>query len=49
VGDVQEPEKVNDAFIETMHVGTMGGGFTVFSFHNLDVMWKYSIKKHLFS
>jgi hypothetical protein len=30
VGDVQEPEKVNDTCMKTVHAGTMDRGFTVF-------------------
>jgi hypothetical protein len=30
--DIQGPEEVNNTFMETMHVGTMDSGFTVFFF-----------------
>jgi hypothetical protein len=29
--DVQEPEKVNDTCVKTMHTGTMDRGFTVYN------------------
>jgi hypothetical protein len=29
MGSVQEPEKVNDTYMKTMHVRTMDRGFTV--------------------
>jgi hypothetical protein len=32
MGDVQEPEKVNDTYVKTMLVGTVDTGFTVLSF-----------------